>query len=221
MSVFSLLQKQRLRHVSAIVVRDSLRNEVAKQQRIEDEMREQREQQRMGIAKLNLLINQAEEQMVQLRKQYDTAVQHRNDRGIQLIERNEEVCIFYEKVNIQEQMIRNGNVELQAREEEIRFLKLSLGEEKRTIELLKKSLPNKRNLEGELVTLQIQLSQCQDRMMEMEKELENPMDESRVRFLSGRDLTPTELHDKLEEVRVVCFSSVCNFIFVPFSWRSV
>ncbi|ELU12496.1 hypothetical protein CAPTEDRAFT_228195 [Capitella teleta] len=197
-----LLQKQRLRHVSAIVVRDSLRNEVAKQQRIEDEMREQREQQRMGIAKLNLLINQAEEQMVQLRKQYDTAVQHRNDRGIQLIERNEEVCIFYEKVNIQEQMIRNGNVELQAREEEIRFLKLSLGEEKRTIELLKKSLPNKRNLEGELVTLQIQLSQCQDRMMEMEKELENPMDESRVRFLSGRDLTPTELHDKLEELEI-------------------
>lgn len=152
-----LLQKQRLKHVSAIVVRDSLRNEVAKQQRIEDEMREKREQQRMDIAKLNLLIHQAEEQMVQLRKRYETAVQHRNDRGIQLIQRNEEVCIFYEKVNIQEQMIRNGNVELQAREEEIRFLKMQLNEENRSVDLLKKALPNKRNHESELVTLQIQV----------------------------------------------------------------
>lgn len=39
--------------------------------------------------------------MVQLRNKYEEEVQHRNARGIQLIERNEEVCIFYEKVNIQ------------------------------------------------------------------------------------------------------------------------
>ena len=38
--------------------------------------------------------------MVKLRKRYEAAVQERNDRGIHLIERNEEVCIFYEKVNI-------------------------------------------------------------------------------------------------------------------------
>ena len=82
-------------------MRDSLRNECAKQRRIEEEMREKREQQRMDISKLNMLINQAEEQMVRLRKRYENAVQHRNDRGIQLIERDEEVCIFYEKVNIQ------------------------------------------------------------------------------------------------------------------------
>ena len=38
--------------------------------------------------------------LFQLRKRYEAAVQERNDRGIHLIERNEEVCIFYEKVNI-------------------------------------------------------------------------------------------------------------------------
>jgi len=42
-----------------------------------------------------------QEVMVQLRTKYEEEVQHRNARGIQLIERNEEVCIFYEKVNIQ------------------------------------------------------------------------------------------------------------------------
>lgn len=66
--------------MNGIVMRDSLRNEVAKQHRLEEEMREKREQQKMDIAKLNLMINQAEEQMMKLRKRYETAVQHRNKR---------------------------------------------------------------------------------------------------------------------------------------------
>ena len=55
-------------------------------------------------------------------------------------------------------MIRNGDVQLQAREEEIRFLKMQLTEEKRAIELLRKNLPNKKALEQELVMLQV--GQC-------------------------------------------------------------
>ena len=74
------LQKQRLKHVNAITIRDSLRNEVAKQHRIEQDMSNKKEQQRMDIAKLNLLINQNEEIMVDQRKRYEKAVQNRNDR---------------------------------------------------------------------------------------------------------------------------------------------
>ena len=91
-------------------------------------------------------------------KNFNNEVHVHSRRGIQLIERDEEVCIFYEKVNIQEQMTRNGDVELQAREEEIRFLKMQLNEENRSLTLLRKSLPNKRALEQELVTIQIQVS---------------------------------------------------------------
>jgi len=194
------LQKQRLKHMNSIVMRDSLRNEVAKQQRIEEEMHDMRDQQKMDISKLNTMINQAEEQMTKLRNRYEKAITHRNERGIKLIERNEEVCIFYEKVNIQDQMIRNGNVELQAREEEIRFLNMQMNEEKRSISVLKAQTPNRVNLEQELVTLQIQLQQCQDLMLELEKELENPYDEKRVRYLEGKDLPPAEMHEKIEDL---------------------
>ena len=55
-------------------------------------------------------------------------------------------------------MIREGNVAVQAREEEIRFLKMQGQEEQRGINVLRKALPNKRNLEQELVTLQIQVT---------------------------------------------------------------
>ena len=54
-------------------------------------------------------------------------------------------------------MLRNGDVEQNAREEEIRFLKVQLAEEQRKINLLRKSLPSKRLIEQELVSLQIQV----------------------------------------------------------------
>ena len=54
-------------------------------------------------------------------------------------------------------MVRNGDVELQGREEEIRFLKMQLQEEKRSIDVIRKQLPNKKSLDQELVTLQIQV----------------------------------------------------------------
>ena len=55
-------------------------------------------------------------------------------------------------------MIRNGEVELKSKEEEIRFLELQAQEEKRSVQLLHKAMPNKVNMEKELVTLQIQVS---------------------------------------------------------------
>lgn len=54
-------------------------------------------------------------------------------------------------------MIRNGNVELQAREEEIRFIQMQMNEEKRSIGVLHAQTPNRVSLEQELVTLQIQV----------------------------------------------------------------
>ena len=39
---------------------------------------------------------------------YELMLQERNDRGIQLIERNEETAIFYEKLNVQDAVLRKG-----------------------------------------------------------------------------------------------------------------
>ncbi|CAK8672362.1 coiled-coil domain-containing protein 146-like [Clavelina lepadiformis] len=196
------LQKARLKNMNSLVLRDSLRNERAKAIALESELNEKREQLKMQIGKLNTLNNQAEEGMVQLRKKYETAVQHRNDRGVQLVEREEEVCIFYEKFNIQETMIRNGDVSIQAMEEETRFLRMQLAEEQRQINLGRKNKPNIKHLNDELVTLQIQLSQCQDRMKDLEKELEDPDRPGRVRLLQGKDPSPTELRVMIENLEI-------------------
>ena len=56
-----------------------------------------------------------------------------------------------------DQMLRNGDVEMAAREEEIRFLKMAQAEEQRALGLLQRGVPSKRQLEQEIVTLQIQV----------------------------------------------------------------
>ena len=63
---------------------------------------------------------------LQLRKSYEHALQERNDAGLQLIERNQEVCVFHERLNMQEAVLREAALDLMAREEEIRYLRLEV-----------------------------------------------------------------------------------------------
>jgi|JI10StandDraft_1071094.scaffolds.fasta_scaffold169546_3 chromosome segregation ATPase len=58
--------------------------------------------------KLNLIINQLQKEMNDLIYKYEMACEHRNYMGIQLIDRNDELCILYEKANIQENTLKEG-----------------------------------------------------------------------------------------------------------------
>ncbi len=51
-------------------------------------------------------------------------MEERNYTGIQLIDRNDELCILYEKCNMQQAVLRSGELEIARREEEIRLLDL-------------------------------------------------------------------------------------------------
>lgn len=196
------LQKGMLKQANNHMIRDSLQKDVSRVSLHLQEVKEKREQQKMEIGRLTNMINQAEEEMVGLRKKYELAVQNRNERGVQLIEREEEVCIFYEKINTQEMLLRNGDVEMMALDEKIRFLTMQVTEEKRQIEQIKRELPNKKALESDLITLQIQLSQCNDRAAELEQLAQSPDKESRIRILDGNDPSLQDLMKKMEELEL-------------------
>ena len=66
-------------------------------------------------------------QMLALKSSYERAVEARNRAGVQLIDRNDELCILYEKANVQEQTLKQGELGLQKREEELRFMQLQVG----------------------------------------------------------------------------------------------
>jgi hypothetical protein len=51
--------------------------------------------------------------------------------GIQLIDRNDELCILYEKSNIQENILKNGEQKIREKEEKIKMINLELKERQR------------------------------------------------------------------------------------------
>lgn len=196
------LQKQHLKYTNLIVVRDSTRNETAKQKKILQEHMDIREQQKMNINNYNNLSVNNEQELVKLRKKYDESVKSRNERGIDLMTRSEEVCVMLERSNVQETMLSNANLELLAKEEELRFLKLQYEEEERQLKLLKKEIPNKTALDEELEILQKQLEQCQNRVGQLEEQVQDCNNSERVNFLEGKEEKPEEIMKKLEDIEI-------------------
>ncbi|KAM5189558.1 coiled-coil domain-containing protein 146 [Callospermophilus lateralis] len=196
------LQNSMLKHANNVTIRESMQNDVCKILSKLQEMKEKKETQLTSMDRLANTITTIEEEMVRLRKKYEKAVQRRNESGVQLIEREEEVCIFYEKINIQEKLKLNGETEIHVLEEKIRFLKLKIAEKQRQISVTKKLLPVKSALDADLAVLQIQFSQCTDRIRDLEKQFINPGDKNRIRLLRGKDLTEAEMIKKLDELEL-------------------
>ncbi|XP_016001426.1 coiled-coil domain-containing protein 146 isoform X2 [Rousettus aegyptiacus] len=192
------LQNSMLKRANNVTIRESMQNDVCKIVVKLQEMKEKKEAQLNNIDRLAHMITVIEEEMVQLRKKYERAVQRRNESGVQLIEREEEVCIFYEKINIQEKMKLNAEIEIHVLDEKIRFLKLKIAEKQRQIHVTQKLLPAKKSLDAELAVLQIQFSQCTDRIKDLEKQFVNPEGKNRTRFLPGKDMTEEEMIKKLD-----------------------
>ncbi|XP_035178440.1 coiled-coil domain-containing protein 146 isoform X2 [Oxyura jamaicensis] len=197
-----ILQRQHLKNTSNVAIKDSLKTDYSKLERVMDEMKEKKKQQLLDLDRLTNIISRIEEEIVQLRKKYERAIQQKNESGLLLKSREEEVCILYEKINMQEMLCRNGDIEMQAMDEKISFLKMKVAEKKRQIKFWFKAIPRKKALDADLVVLQIQYSQCKDRTKQMEAIFADPATEGRKRDLGGTDPSPPELLKKIEQLEV-------------------
>lgn len=195
------LSRAKARYAAVITERDTLRNEIGKTRYSLNEMRTKREQEQVENDRLNLLATWYEEMAVKSKKQYEVAMQNKNERSVQVVEREEEVCVLREREAILETRIQHATLELQQREEEIRFLKTVADEERRAIHVLRKKVPLRRVLNDELTTMQIQLAQCQDRAVELEKMTVDPTRNDRLNFLEVRKPeNPAELEDRIDKL---------------------
>uniref|UniRef100_A0A4X1V7V3 Coiled-coil domain containing 146 n=1 Tax=Sus scrofa TaxID=9823 RepID=A0A4X1V7V3_PIG len=197
------LQNSMLKHANNITIRESMQNDVCKIVAKLQEMKEKKEAQLNNIDRLANMITTIEEEMVQLRKKYEKAVQRRNESGVQLIEREEEVCIFYEKINIQEKMKLNGELEIHVLEEKIRFLKLKIAEKQRQIHVTQQLLPVKRSLDADLAVLQIQMNGYQKKIKDATEKMM-----ALVAELSMKQAMAIELQKEVKEKEDFIFT--CN-----------
>merc|ERR1719316_361425 len=123
------------------VVHDQLQNEKTRITGKGASLNEQVEQYVIEIDKLNSIINSIEKEMVVLRRKYEQAVETRNFTGIQLIDRNDELCILWEKSNIQEKLLKKGEDAMNQKAEDIRALKTELAEVKRQLHVVHLKIP--------------------------------------------------------------------------------
>eukprot|EP01043_Picozoa_sp_COSAG02_P047369 COSAG02_NODE_4534_length_5245_cov_13.164594_4_plen_631_part_00 len=192
------LAKSRLVHQGEITTRDNNRAEVNKQLVEYRKARAAVEQQLVEIDKLNAIINTIERDMLRLKRHYETAVEDRNYTGIQLIDRNDELCILYEKHNIQEQVLTKGELELQAREEDIRRLNLERVELGREKEVVRKFLPVGPEMEADVLILKEELDESRRETARLSDILESP-ENDRWRLLPGTDPAPQELAQTIKK----------------------
>ncbi|XP_010182609.1 PREDICTED: coiled-coil domain-containing protein 146 [Mesitornis unicolor] len=196
----SELKKQHLKNKNNIVMRDSLKRDCCETEKFMDEMKEKKTQRSLELERLTNMVNHIEEETVQLHKKYERAIQQKYESGLLLRNREEELCILYEKMNMQEILSRNGDIEVQDMDEQIKLLKLKVAEKKRQITLWCKVLPVKNALDADLVALQIQFSLCKDKIKQMEEMFTDPRNESRKRDVGGKDPSVPELLEKIEQL---------------------
>merc|ERR1711988_747415 len=183
------------------VIHDQLQNEKTRITGRGASLNEQVEQYVIEIDKLNGIINSIEKEMIILRRKYEQAVETRNFTGIQLIDRNDELCILWEKSNIQEKLLKKGEDAMNARSEEIRSLKIDLGEVERQLKVVRGQIPEVPKYVDEVVRLRDTLTTVRRQTDELSRELENPKSSLRKhRQLGGEDLDPQALRLKIQDL---------------------
>ena len=191
-------------HTNTCSARDQLRLETNKSHSIYREKQEMVEQQIVEIDKFNNIINGMEDEMLKLKKQYEGAVENRNFMGLQLIERNDELCILYEKSNVFDNTSQKGAIQLKSKEAEIRMLKLEHKDLIRSVEVSKRRLhlvPEQQQKKG---WLEEELVSVRDAAKTLSRNLETPANSNRWKRMKGDDMSMDKLkrvaHDLQERI---------------------
>merc|ERR1712127_893014 len=139
--------------------------------------------------------------MERQRKELDEVINERDILGTQLIRRNDELALLYEKIKIQQSTLKKGEVQYRERIEDIRILKLKINDMKRELQLLSSSVSNLDSLRNEVYHLQRELLQEKTKVKALSEELENPMNVHRWRKLEGSDPGTYEMVQKIQALQ--------------------
>jgi len=176
--------------------KDVLRDNLQKLRKREHESEDYLAQMAAETTKLNTIINEADKERQRQRKECEIVVNERDILGTQLIRRNEELSLLYERIRIQKSSLQKGEQQYSQRVKEIGALKRRIRELSGEMGGLKGSVANLETLRNEVYQLQRELLQERTKVRALSEELENPMNVHRWRKLEGSDPATYELVQK-------------------------
>ena len=137
--------------------------------------------------KLHSILNSIENDMVIKRSDYEMACESRNLSGIQLIDRNDELCVFYEKIQHLETEINILYKNILEKEQKIQRLKVDNSEVERFIEVNRRKIPLIPSMSNAIKELDNELKLLNKALEELVKHIESPDNEDLKRELPGED----------------------------------
>lgn len=165
------------------------------------ESEENSRKQELEIIKLSNIVREADQERARMKKEYEVVVNERDILGTQLIRRNDELALLYEKVKIQQSTLLKGQVQYRDRVNEIRVLKVKLSDLKREVGVLRTSVQNITVLKREVHHLSRELLRERARVRALSEELETPMNVHRWRKLEGSDPATFEMIQKIQTLQ--------------------
>ncbi|EFN51138.1 hypothetical protein CHLNCDRAFT_141344 [Chlorella variabilis] len=157
--------------------------------------------QRAEVKQLQGAIAEADQARLRLKKEYDLVVGERDVLGTQLVRRNEELRLLYEKIKIQQSSLHRGQAQYRDRLNEIRVLKIKVAGLQRELSALKSSVTNAEVLRREVHHLNRELLAERSKVKALGEELESPLNVHRWRKLEGADPGAYEMVLKVQALQ--------------------
>jgi len=180
---------------------EQMRNEISRCKRLLGSNDDVIHKQDAEIRRLAAMIRRMDDEALTQRKEYDQVINERDILGTQLIRRNDELALLYEKLKIQMSTLRKGEAQYAARVQDVRILKLKVRDLQREMGIAKQSNTQLDDLRRELIAVQRELLQEKTKVKALSEELENPMNVHRWRKLEGSDPATYEMINKIQTLQ--------------------
>ena len=195
------LVKEHMLHEQVDKEKDNLKAELQQMKKMAAETKAYIDSQQTEERKLLKIIQEADAERSRQKKQLEQVIQERDILGTQLVRRNDELALLYEKIKIQQSTLNKGELQYKTRVEDIRILKLEIKRLRREKKILGVKVANVNDLSKEIYHVQRELLRERTRCRALEEELENPMNVHRWRKLEGSDPGTYELIQKIQALQ--------------------
>merc|ERR1712112_770968 len=153
------------------------------------------------IKKMEASIQEAELQRQSQNKEYETLITERDILGTQLVRRNDELALLYEKIKIQAMAAQKGEFAYQQRCEEIRGAKIKIKDTSRQLNIQRARVETLGGSKRQIYFLQRELLGEGTKVKALSEELENPMNVYRWRKLEGANPPQYEMIQKVKTLQ--------------------
>merc|ERR1711871_1399389 len=195
------LIKEHFDHHKVSKLCETVKDQMEKAKKKQQQLAHQVETQGADIKKLESTIHDAETERQNQKREYENVISDRDILGTQLIRRNDELALLYEKIKIQQSTLQKGEIQYKERLEEIRTLRIKIAALKRELHIAKQQVVNIDDLKKEVYQLQRELLQERTKVKALSEELENPMNVHRWRKLEGSDPATYEMIQKVKTLQ--------------------